>query len=225
MSLAGDQLLIDRLARFARNGFLYCIAQMLVIVGVMIYNVPPIAVGRAAHGEKQTGPADAAKKKADADEAYRRARWRASGTALLFDVLGVGLCAAAIAMFYAIPAVAVQFTRHRIVTENWTPPISSSEDSKLFTRDVLQSDTGKLAFMYIMWMGLGQVVAGFTTVFVVLPYLISQNPLVLGASILVVAVAASQFPTRARVAAWINCQQELLNNDRRDLLPGHPSGH
>ena len=45
--------------------------------------------------------------------------------------------------------------------------------------------------------------------------MIGRNPLALGVALLLLAAFASRFPTRTRVASWIECQQELLAQDRQ----------
>jgi hypothetical protein len=45
--------------------------------------------------------------------------------------------------------------------------------------------------------------------------MIGRNPIALGMALLLLAAFAPRFPTRTRVASWIERQQELLAQDRQ----------
>jgi hypothetical protein len=45
--------------------------------------------------------------------------------------------------------------------------------------------------------------------------MIGRNPITLGVALLLLAALAPRFPTRTRVASWIERQQELLAQDRQ----------
>jgi hypothetical protein len=45
--------------------------------------------------------------------------------------------------------------------------------------------------------------------------MIGRNPIALGVALLLLAAFAPRFPTRTRVASWIECQQELPAQDRQ----------
>jgi hypothetical protein len=66
--------------------------------------------------------------------------------------------------------------------------------------------------------GIGLIIVGFAIVLLPFGYFLSGgNLFALGAAVLLTAAAAAQFPTRGRIAAWIERQQELLNHERHQM--------
>ena len=45
--------------------------------------------------------------------------------------------------------------------------------------------------------------------------MIGRNPIALRVALLLLAAFVPRFPTRTRAASWIECQQELLVQDRQ----------
>jgi hypothetical protein len=51
--------------------------------------------------------------------------------------------------------------------------------------------------------------------FASLAYLIGSHPIALGLAVLLIGALIVRFPTRLRIASWIDRQQELLIQDRQ----------
>ena len=97
------------------------------------------------------------------------------------------------------PALMTRHTRQGIAAWTWPPP--SFRFVKPFTAEVLESDTGKLAFLYVFEFGIGMVIVGFAILFLPFGYFLSSgNPIVFGAALMLIAAAAARIPL-ARTAS------------------------
>jgi hypothetical protein len=218
MSLAADQGVIDATARLARSGYVAILGQMLFIIGTMIYQVPPFELSRRPGAEVRAAPGDAAGKKvADANAAARRVMRRASARVPM--LAGVAITVVALPLSYVGPGLLTRARRRGIAAWTWPPPsFGRGTLPKPFTAEVLESDTGKLAFLYVVELALGWVFVGFAIVLIALAYVMSSgSPIVLGAAVLLTAAAAARFPARNRIAAWIEHQQDVLDQERHDI--------
>jgi hypothetical protein len=228
MPVARDQDVMDSTARLARTAFVSILGQLLFCIGIMIYQVPPLAFLQRPGADFKAAPSAAAGKVADANAAARRAMpradlnrpgsFRSNATAIVGVAvwIAVGIAAVALPLSLVGPALMTRHSRQGIAA--WTWPPSSFRYSKPFTAPVLESDTGKLAYLYIFEFGIGWLIVAFTILLMPFGFFLSGgNPIVLGAAVLLIAAIAVRFPSRHRVASWIERQQELLNQDRQKM--------
>ena len=143
--------------------------------------------------------------------AMQEARTRA-----VFVRIAVAIIALALPLSFAIPAaLLVRSWRRGIASSTW--PGRSTNLPMPFTADALQADTGKLCFAYFAQLFIGIAVNGFSIIPVAICYVFGRNPMVSGAAVLLTAVVASRFPVRDRIAAWIERQQGLLDQERQTI--------
>jgi hypothetical protein len=124
MLLAGDQEVIDATARLARSGYVAILGQMLFIVGIMIYQVPPFELSRR--------PGAAAK------AAARRVMRPASSRVPMFVGVGVAITVVALPLSYPGGQTYFQVFSHPSTpnTIGWTQsihPKNKSRGSDLFS--------------------------------------------------------------------------------------------
>jgi hypothetical protein len=197
MSTTGDRHVIDSVLPSIRNGFVGLLVQLLFIIGIMIYTAPPFAFIQRRGADLRAAPGAAA--------ALEVVFW-----------IAVAITAAAFPLSFVCPPLTTQHWRRGIAARTWPPP--SFRPSEPFTAEVLRSDTGKLAFLYTVEYGVGLTIIGLATFFVSFCYFLSSgNPIILGAVGLLLLAYAARFPTRNRIATWIERQQELLDQERGDL--------
>jgi len=214
MPAAGDEAVIDSTARLARNGIVAVLAQLILIIGTLIYQIPPFQFIRRPGADHRAAQGAAAGKVADANEAARRAKWQASRVAVRSVWITVAITALVLPLSFVGPALMTRRSRRGIVAWTWPPP--SFKAPKPFTAQVLESDTGKLAFLYVVEFGIGLTMVAFAIVLVPFGYFLSGGHLiVLGAAVVLIATAAARFPTRGRIVCWIARQQDLLNHERK----------
>jgi hypothetical protein len=219
MSTTEDRRLIDSLAGRMRNATFAMVVQMLGIVGVMIYNAPPWAGIRRPSAEQKMVAGPAAGRAADVGATASRTMPQANLAASILLFVFVGVIASVVLLTsFAVPGLVVDFNRRRILAGTWSLKKRTGDDS-LFTDEVLQHDTGKLAFGYVLQLGIKMCITGFATFFAVIPYrLLGGSPLVLIAMILFIVATIGPFPTPAHVASWLDRQRELLAQERQDAL-------
>ena len=221
MPVVGDQDLIDSTARVARVGIFSVLGQMMFIVGMMIYRLPPTEFIRHRGAQLRAAHGAVAGKVADANDAAARAKWKTTRSAMRFVQAAVAITAVALPLSFVGPWLLIRNSRRGIVAWTWPPPSFGKGDRALpkpFTAQVLETDTGKLAYLYVVDFGIGLIIVGFAIVLAPFGYFFSGGDLiVLGAAVLLTAGAAARFPTRGRIAAWIERQQELLNHERHQM--------
>jgi hypothetical protein len=221
MSTTEDRRLIDSLARRMRNATFAMVVQMLGIVGVMIYNAPPWAGIRHPSADQRMVPGAAAGRAADPGAAAPRTMPQANlaGSIRQFVFAGV-IAGVVLLMSFLVPGLVVNSNRRRILAGTWSIKRGTEHDSSdPLTDEVLQHDTGKLAFCYVLQLGIKMCITGFATLFAVIPYLLlGGSPLVLIAMVVFIVATIVPFPTPAHVASWLDRQRELLAQERQDAL-------
>ena len=221
MAVVGDIDLIDSTARVARIGIVSVLGQLMFIVGMMIYRMPPTEFIRHVGAELRVANGAAAGKEADANEAAQRAKWKATRGAIRFVWVSVAITAVALPLSFVGPWLLTRNSRRGIVAWTWPPPSFGRGDRTLpkpFTAAVLETDTGKLAFLYVVEFGISLTILGFASVLLPFGYFLSGGNLIaLSAGVLLTAAAAARFPTPGRIAAWIERQQELLDHERKQM--------
>jgi hypothetical protein len=176
-----------------------------LISGVVIFITIAIAIGPILHGALLGPGANAAAQPAPASmELGDIITW----IAVAFAAIGLPLS-------YVLPAQISRGMRRRIATENWTPPVGVNAPSGALSPGEPWTDTRKLALTYQTQFLIGAAINEGLAFFAGVAYLLGRNPIALGLALLLIATLALRFPTRNRLASWIERQQELLVQDRQ----------
>jgi hypothetical protein len=110
-------------------------------------------------------------------------------------------------MYFLVPGLITSQRRRRIAAT--TAPSG---------RDALAADTGELAGLYQAQYIVGAATCEGPAFLAAIAYMLGKNPIALGVLCLLLAVLILRFPTRRRVADWIDRQQELLIHERRGAI-------
>jgi hypothetical protein len=133
-------------------------------------------------------------------------------TAVAFAAVGLPLSV-------LVPRWITDQNRRSIAAGTWVPP-SRAGRTVLGTPapigpEAPESDTGKLASVYFTQFIVGAALNEGPAFFASLAYLIGSHPIALGLAVLLIGALIVRFPTRLRIASWIDRQQELLIQDRQ----------
>jgi hypothetical protein len=79
-------------------------------------------------------------------------------------------------------------------------------------RGMAQTETGKLASLYLSNLIVGAATNEGAAFFAAVAYLIEKNPIALGTALVLVAVLIARFPTADRVNRWIELHREKLRD-------------
>ena len=107
-----------------------------------------------------------------------------------------------------------QQNRRAIAAGTWRRQFRDAGDPQ----EALQTDAGKLAMVYQTQLIIGAALNEGVTFFAAIAYLIGKNPIALGLGILLVGGLIARFPTKDRVALWIDRQQEQLILDKQAAI-------
>ncbi len=141
-----------------------------------------------------------------------------AGSIELADIMtwtAVAFAAIGLPLSFVVPGQIASGIRRRIAAGKWTPPVAPNAQGGSFGPDARQSDAGKLAVVYQTQFIIGAAIAEGLAFFAAAAYMIGRNPIAFGVALLLVGAIIVQFPTRQRVASWIERQQELLAQDRQ----------
>jgi hypothetical protein len=206
MSTADDGSMLDSNTRV-----LQIIAGSL-IAGPVIFLAIVVAIGPI--GALARPAAAAAGPGAGANAAPQPA----VGSIELTDILtwtAIASAAIGLPLSFLVPSQIAGGIRRGIAAEKWTPPVAPSGQRGPFSRDAMQSDTGKLAFAYQTQFIIGAAITEGLAFFAIVTYMLGRNPIALGLALLLIGALIVRFPTRLRLASWIERQQELLVQDRQ----------
>jgi hypothetical protein len=197
MSTDGDDAVIGKYARQGRIIIVALVAGVTIFLGVAIsVDLKPRAVAGAGAGR---GGPPAAQPAADVDR--------------LITPLAVGFAALALPHSFLVPGMITNQNRRAIATGKAAPAPNLNLGA-----DIDQSDTGRLAGIYMTQLIVGAAQAEGAAFFAGVAYLLGKEPIALGAAIVMVAAILVRFPTDQRVAQWIDRQQELLLMERQAPL-------
>lgn len=203
-------------------GVFAVLVQLLGLVGVMFYSAPPFAVIARPSADQRTAPGAAAGKAPAAGSAATRPLPRANPSPVLRGVvIPCAFAAVVLLLSLVIPGLINVLNRRSILAGTWSIRREAGNEglSDVFTDDVLNHDTGKLAFGYVVQLGIRACITGFATVIAVgLNVLLGGSPVVLGAVVLFITATILPFPTASHVASWLDRQRELLALERQDAL-------
>jgi hypothetical protein len=129
--------------------------------------------------------------------------------------VAVALAAIGLPLSFVIPAQISRGMRRGIAMGKWTPPVAPNTPRGSISPDALRFDTGTLAVAYQTQFLIGAAINEGLAFFALAAYMIGRNPIALGLALLLIAALIFRFPTRMRLAAWIERQQELHLQDRQ----------
>jgi hypothetical protein len=217
MSTSDDLELIDSVTRVTQIIAGSLITGVLVFLGIAFAIDPLGGAHRSNIVARLTGaPAQAPAAAPDANAAPPPAAGPIDvGEMLTWMALGV--TAVGLALSYLIPGWMVDRTRQAIAAGKWPPPGLVAASSP-FGPEALKSDTGKLALLYQQQFIVGAALNEGAAFFVGVAYMLGRDPVALGLAVLLLVALAARFPTRLRLASWIDRQQESLALDRQAAL-------
>ena len=214
MSTISDQDFIDRVTRQCQ------IIIGALIVGVVVFLGIATAIAQLTNGPTQAGagakPADAQGQPADANLNARPVGEPDIGTILTW--LAVAFAAVTLPLSFVVPRLVAQQNRRAIATGTWPGMKGSSPATPTTHEAALQTDAGKLAMVYQTQLIIGAALNEGVTFFAAVAYLIGNNPIALGLGILLVGGLIARFPTKDRVALWIDRQHEQLILDKQAAI-------
>jgi hypothetical protein len=142
---------------------------------------------------------------------------RADGSMGLGEILAwtsAGFAALVLPLSFVVSGRVVKRQRRDIAAGTWKPPANADTSGWAKDPAALQSDTGKLVFVYQMQLIIGAVIIESAAFFAASAYLLGREPIALGAAVLLIGILMYWFPTHSRVASWIDRQQQLLIEER-----------
>jgi hypothetical protein len=131
--------------------------------------------------------------------------------------MAVGLAAVMLPMSFVLPGLIAQQNRRAIVAGTW-PMVKGGSSAVPIASEALQTDASKLAIVYQTQLIIGAAMNEGVAFFAAIVYMIGKNPIALGLAILLLGGLIVRFPTRDRVALWIDRQQEHLILDRQAAI-------
>jgi hypothetical protein len=226
MSTTNDQEVIDAVTRRSQMIVAGLIAGVVFLLAVSIV-LDPLGSGRR-RVVAGAGPGAVQGRGADAKAVPRPAMVSVDFEGIITWV-EVAFAAMLLLISFVVPGRIATQNRRSIAAGTWTPPSGQNPPRPPFGPEVLESDPGKLAFVYQTQFIVGACSIQGVAFFAALAYMGGKEPIALGLGFLLLATLIVRFPTRARVAAWIDRQEELLVQERRAAITegqpiGSPSG-
>lgn len=123
--------------------------------------------------------------------------------------LACGAAAAAVLARLVVPPLLVRGFRRQIAAGAWPPPGAGNSPAAPL------SDAGKLAAVNTVRTIVSVAILEGAAFFLIVAYQTERNPLSLGPAVLLVLMIAAHFPTRGRVADWVEMQLPRLDEDRQ----------
>jgi len=220
MSITDDPDAVDSATRRARSLFAYFLVGTTCVLGFSIYQAGYSWVVQRPNAHPHAGPG-AARGKVAGSGAVPRPAVRPGGFGETLARIAVVVAAVALVLSFVVPWRIVHQSRWRIAGGFWSPPHARTTVDLFVDPGAIGSDRGKLAFVYGTQLVLGAAFNEGAAFLAALAYMFGRNPIALGVAILLLAVTLVRFPTRARVACWIDRQQEWLTRERRDSELAH----
>lgn len=125
--------------------------------------------------------------------------------------VAVAFAATALPLSFLIPKWMTDQNRRSIAAGTWAPPAGANRNAP----PMPESDAGKLASVYMTQFIVGAALNEAPAFLACIAYLIGKDPIALGLASLLLGALIVRFPTRARIASWIEEQQDLLALDRQ----------
>ncbi len=131
--------------------------------------------------------------------------------------LAVGLAAVMMPMSFVVPGLIAQQNRRAIAAGTWSV-ITRGRPAMEVSNEPPLTDAGKLAIVYQTQLIIGSAMNEGVAFFAAIAYLVGRDPIALGLAILLLGGLIARFPTRDRVASWIDRQEEQLILDRQAVI-------
>jgi hypothetical protein len=190
MSMTNEQDVIDSVARTGQFIGIGLITGAVGIIGVSIAVDPTGGAPRPAMGTMDVGE--------------------------IITWLAFAFAAISLPLSVIVPGQIARQNRQQIAKGTWTASQSGqTHPGSPFGPEALKSDAAKLALVYQIQFIVGAALNEGPTFLAAVAYMIGRNPITVGLACLLVVALAARFPTRDRVASWIDRQQELLIEDRQ----------
>jgi hypothetical protein len=206
MSTADDQDVIHPVTRTSQIIAAGLIAGVVMMLGVSVA-LAPIGGARPGAGGAPgaiAGPPPAA---------------RVMQIGEILTWIAVAFAAVGLTLSVLVPRWITDQNRRSIAAGTWVPPNQARSGAPGTTgpirTEALESDTGKLASVYMTQFIVGAALHEGPAFLASVAYLIEANPIALGLALLLLGAMIVRFPTRPRIASWIDRQQELLLGDRQ----------
>jgi hypothetical protein len=147
---------------------------------------------------------------------------RATGPTDVGEILtwvAVAFAAVGLPLSVLIPRRITDQNRRSIAAGTWVPPSGANRQAPGTPSPIgpaaPESVPGKLASVYMTQFILGAALNEGPAFFASIAYMIGSRPVALGVALLLLGALIVRFPTRPRIASWIEGQQELLVQDRQ----------
>lgn len=124
--------------------------------------------------------------------------------------IACGAAAVAVIAWRVVPSLVLRSQRRQIAAGQW-PPSGSGDDSLAAP----MSDAGNLCAAYTVRTIVAVAILEGAAFFLIVAYQTEREPLALGAAALLILMIAAHFPTRTRVAVWVEGQLQNLDEDRQ----------
>jgi hypothetical protein len=143
------------------------------------------------------------------------------------DILGwlaVAAAAASLALSGFLMRLWVTWYRRQIAAGTWASLFRKVVDESGEVADTLtehpatQTDRGKLAFVFYVQQGIGTLLLLPASAFAAIVSMETKSPIALGAALLLACGLVAWFPTRNRIANWIDRQEETLIQERHAAI-------
>jgi hypothetical protein len=212
MTTADDDQAIDSVTRVAQIVMAALIAGALMLLGIAVMLAPLLEAGPGQ------GARAADAKAADQGQGIRPPSGAMDiGEILAWISVGYGVVAMVCSFF--VPRLIVNRQRRRIAEGKWdATAFTARPRGAAQTAPPLESDTAKLAVIYTTQLIIGAAFLEGGAMLAAVAYLLGKQPVALSAAILLICLLVAEFPTRARVAAWLDRQMQRLMLERQSTL-------
>ncbi|HUY87152.1 MAG TPA: hypothetical protein VMV10_00300 [Pirellulales bacterium] len=124
--------------------------------------------------------------------------------------LACGAAVAAVAAWFVVPPIVLRSVRRQIASGAWPSPGQAGNSPA-----APMTDAGKLCAAYTVRTIIAVAILEGAAFFLVFAYQTERDPLALGVAVLLMLMIAAHFPTRTRVAVWVETQLQLLDEGRQ----------
>jgi hypothetical protein len=219
MSTIDEQDLINRLTLRAQITLAVSVAGLVVILIVYHVQHPHGAFG----GQRGLGAVPG--KAVGANAGHLPAPVTAYHGDIL-DWIVVAAAAVSLSLSVFLPRLLVTTNRRQIAVGTWASQAKQIEHADgdegvpdtLLRHPALQSDRGKLAYVCGMQFSLGGFLLYPAFAFAAYVSMSTKSPIALGVAVLLACGLVAWFPTRTRVANWIDRQEETLIQERHAAI-------
>lgn len=212
MSMTSDQDVIDSVTRTSQIIAAAMIAGVVTMLGVSVWLAPTLGARPGAGGPPEVARAPDA----------NAGPGRETGPTDVGEMLmwaAVAFAAAGLPLSVLIPRRFTDQNRRSIAAGTWVPPGGANRHAPHAPSAIgpaaPESDAGKLASVYMTQFITGAALNEGLAFFATIAYMIGRHPVALGLALLLLGGLIVRFPTRPRIASWIEGQEELLVQDRQ----------